>query len=115
MAQNLLYLCFKYNTMPKLYEYLGLILRFFSNDHEPIHVHAFYKESQLKVEFTIENGIITNITYSQVAGYSIIPKAKMKDLEALIEVSKYDLIQLWVKFYVLNEKVSCKKITTKLK
>ncbi len=34
--------------MPKLFEYLGLILRFFSNEHEPIHIHAFYKESQNK-------------------------------------------------------------------
>lgn len=100
--------------MPKLYEYLGLILRFFSNDHEPIHVHAFYKETQIKVEFIIENGIITKINYSKVAGYSIIPKAKMKDLEALIEVSKYDIIQLWFKFYVLHEKITCKKITTKI-
>lgn len=35
--------------MPKLFEYLGLILRFYSSEHEPIHVHAFYKEYQLKL------------------------------------------------------------------
>ena len=45
----------------------------------------------------------------------MIPKEKIKDLEALIEVYKYDIIQMWIKFFVLKEKVSCRKITVKLK
>lgn len=101
--------------MPKLFEYFGLILRFYSNEHEPIHVHAFYKEYQTKVELIIENGIIPKINYVRVAGFEMIPSEKMNDLAALVEIYKYDIIQLWFKFFVLKEKVSCKKITTKLK
>ncbi len=26
--------------MPKIYEYLGFIFFFYSNEHEPIHVHV---------------------------------------------------------------------------
>jgi CMP-N-acetylneuraminic acid synthetase len=26
--------------MPKLYEYFGLIVMFYANEHEPIHVHG---------------------------------------------------------------------------
>ena len=26
--------------MPKIYEYFGFIFLFYSNEHEPIHVHA---------------------------------------------------------------------------
>ena len=47
--------------MPKLYEYFGLIFLFYSQEHEPIHIHAFYGEMQLKAEFIIEDGIITKI------------------------------------------------------
>ncbi len=101
--------------MPKLFEYLGLVLRFYSNEHESVHVHAFYKENQTKVEFIIENGIITQINYKKIAGFEMIPTEKIKDLETLIEVYKYDIIQLWIKFFVLNEKISCKKIKTKIK
>ena len=101
--------------MPKIFEYLGLILRFFSNEHEPIHVHAFYKDCQTKVEFKIENGIITKINYKKVQSYDMIPKEKIKDLETLIEIYKYDIIQMWIKFFILHEKVSSKKITVKLK
>ncbi len=101
--------------MPKLFEYLGLILRFFSDEHEPIHIHAFYEETQLKVEFVIEDGIITSINYKKVKGYEAIPKEKMKDLEILVDTFKYDIIQLWFKYFVLHEKITAKKITVKLK
>ena len=26
--------------MPKLYEYFGLIIMFYANEHEPVHVHG---------------------------------------------------------------------------
>jgi len=101
--------------MPKLFEYLGLIIRFFSNEHEPIHIHAFYKEYQTKVEFIIENGIIIEINYKKVQSYEMIPNEKMKDLYTLIDVYKYDIVQLWIKFFILKEKISCRKITLKLR
>ena len=28
------------NSMPKIFEYFGFIFYFFSNEHEPIHVHV---------------------------------------------------------------------------
>ena len=80
--------------MPKLFEYLGLIIRFFSNEHNPVHVHAFYKECQTRIEFIVSDGIIIKVNFKKVAGYETIPKDKMKDLEALIDVYKYDILQM---------------------
>ena len=37
--------------MPKLYEYFGLIVFFYSNEHEPIHVHGKYQNTEGKAEF----------------------------------------------------------------
>ena len=48
--------------MPKLFEYFGLILMFYSNEHEPIHVHVIYNEFESKVDFIIENGVITELS-----------------------------------------------------
>ncbi|MEK6782766.1 MAG: DUF4160 domain-containing protein [Bacteroidota bacterium] len=42
--------------MPKLYEYFGLIILFYSNEHEPIHVHGKYQEMESKAEIIFENG-----------------------------------------------------------
>ena len=30
--------------MPKIYEYFGLIFYFYSNEHEPIHVHVKHED-----------------------------------------------------------------------
>jgi hypothetical protein len=34
--------------MPKIYEYLGIIIMFYSNEHEPIDVHGNIKDMNLK-------------------------------------------------------------------
>jgi len=42
--------------MPKLYEYFGLIFLFYSQEHEPIHVHAKFQDTESKAEIIFENG-----------------------------------------------------------
>jgi len=39
--------------MPKLYEYLGLIFFFYSNEHLPIHVHVSFAEFENKIELNL--------------------------------------------------------------
>ncbi len=33
-------------VMPKIYEYFGLVILFYSNEHEPVHVHCKYQEKE---------------------------------------------------------------------
>ena len=47
--------------MPKIFEYLGILIFFYSNEHEPIHVHAKKGEFESKAEFYIIDGIISEI------------------------------------------------------
>ena len=42
--------------MPKLYEYFGLIFLFYSQEHEPIHVHCKFQDTESKAEIRYENG-----------------------------------------------------------
>ncbi len=42
--------------MPKLYEYMGIVVLFYSNDHRPIHVHGKYQGTESKAELLYENG-----------------------------------------------------------
>jgi hypothetical protein len=41
--------------------YLGILLYFYSNEHEPIHVHGKKGEFESKAEFYIENGEVIEI------------------------------------------------------
>ena len=75
--------------MPKIYEYFGIVLQFHSNDHEPIHFHAKYGNSKVKVSFFIEDGIIFRTTYKEELGK--FPPAKLKELKKFVSVYKYNL------------------------
>jgi len=44
--------------MPKIFEYLGIVIMFYSNEHEPIHVHGKFQALESKAEFIIEDGKI---------------------------------------------------------
>ena len=47
--------------MPKIYEYLGIIIMFYSNEHKPIHIHGMHGRYESKAEFLIEEGEIVEI------------------------------------------------------
>ncbi len=95
--------------MPKLYEYLGIIIFFYSDEHEPIHVHAIYNNTEIKILFSVKNGVITNIIYKDVGGN--FPKRKKKQLKEFIDIFKDNIVWAWNKYFILKEKVDFEKIT----
>lgn len=48
-------------TMPEIFEYLGIVMFFYSSEHEPIHVHGKYDGFQSKADFFITDGTIVEI------------------------------------------------------
>ncbi len=69
--------------MPKIYEYLGLIIMFYSNEHEPIHVHGLQGEFESKAEFYIKNGEIIEIKIKTVKGRKPLKGKDLKKPERL--------------------------------
>ncbi len=39
--------------MPNIFEYLGILIFFYSNEHEPIHVHAKKESMKAKRSFLL--------------------------------------------------------------
>ena len=39
--------------MPKLYEYFGIVVMFYSNEHEPVHVHSKYQGHEMRAEIIV--------------------------------------------------------------
>jgi len=52
--------------MPKLYGYLGLIILFYSHEHEPIHVHCKFQGKESKAELIFENGKFVEVRITDV-------------------------------------------------
>ena len=102
--------------MPTIFEYMGIILKFFSKEHLPIHVHAYYgKDYGMRVEFTLRGNEIVKKDYSVLKGYKHFPPAQSKDLKDLINKYEKEITKDWVNFAVKYMKIKKKTIRTKIK
>lgn len=101
--------------MPKLYEYLGLIILFYSNEHEPIHVHGKYQNTESKAEIIVDNGVIVEIRYLNVRGRRPLPNKQMDDFKVVVEYYAEDIIKKWIDYFVLHKPVSLEIITRRIR
>ncbi len=101
--------------MPKVYEYLGLIFFFYSNEHLPIHVHVSFAEFESKLELEYENGVLKNVIVSKIKGRDPLSSDELN--KAIKFVKKYleGFVEKWTNFFVKNKKVKCEVITKKIK
>ena len=100
--------------MPKLYEYFGLIVLFYSNEHYPIHVHGRYQGKESRAEFIIVNGEVIEIKILPVRGKEPLDSKELKKFKTLVDYFREDIIQKWVDFFVLNKEVKSETINKKL-
>ncbi|RLC21408.1 MAG: hypothetical protein DRI57_02455 [Deltaproteobacteria bacterium] len=101
--------------MPKLYEYFGLIVLFYSNEHEPIHVHGKYQGAESKAEIIIDNGEIADIHYFSLRGKRPMDSKKLKDFKIIVEYFAEEIVQSWIDYFVLHKPVATTKNTQKIR
>lgn len=100
--------------MPKLYEYFGLIVLFYSNEHEPIHVHGKYQDRESKAEIVIIDGEIKDIRISVVRGRRPLEGNVLRDFETLVRHFADEIVQKWIDYFVYHKHVSAVKIQRKI-
>lgn len=99
--------------MPTLFEYFGFVFKFYSNEHEPIHVHVQKGGAEAVFELIINNAEIIEIRQRN----SKVQTLSENDLKtALLFVEKYapEIIEKWIDFFVLKKKVKKTNIKDKL-
>jgi hypothetical protein len=101
--------------MPKLYEYLGILFYFYSNEHEPIHIHAKKAEFESKAEFYIVNGIISEIKIISVKGKKPLFGTELKNFQAFLEHYATEIVVKWIDYFVYHKEIPFEKITKKIK
>ena len=100
--------------MPKLYEYFGLIILFYSNEHEPIHVHGKYQGQESKAEIIFEEGEFKEIRISNVKGKLPLDTKNEKKFKSVVEFYREDIINKWIAYFVYNKIIKPEIITKKL-
>ena len=101
--------------MPKLFEYLGLIVYFYSEEHDPIHVHGEYQGRESKAEIIIREGEIIEIRVVRVKGKPPLEGPKLKDFVTLVERHAEEIVESWVDYFVRHRQVHARKITRRIK
>jgi hypothetical protein len=101
--------------MPKLYEYFGLIVLFYSNEHEPVHVHAKCQGREARAEFVIVEGNVKEIRFGSTAGRASLTSREIQYFEEVVHARSEDIVQKWIDFFVLNKSIRPERITRRLK
>ncbi len=101
--------------MPKLYEYFGLRVYFYANDHEPVHVHGFYQGRESKAELVIVNGEVVSVRIVPVAGMQPLIGSARANFELLVSRRAEDIVEKWIEFFVQRRSVNTEIITRRLK
>lgn len=100
--------------MPKIFEYFGFVFFFYSNEHEPIHVHVLRGECQSIFELMLEDGVLRSITMRSAKGYPLLSGKDASVAELFIRTYYQQIIQKWVDYFVMKKPVNCTEIKTKL-
>ncbi|MBS4061993.1 MAG: DUF4160 domain-containing protein [Bacteroidetes bacterium] len=101
--------------MPKIYEYLGIIVFFYSNEHEPVHVHGKYNEFEISAEFFIVNGQIEEIKIKPVKGRRPMTGKKLNDFNDYVSLYGSRIVEKWVDYCVYNKEVTFERINKPIK
>ena len=101
--------------MPKLYEYFGLLVLFYSNEHEPIHVHGIDADGrESKAEIIVENGKVKKIRFVMVGNVPPLAGAQLKNFKALVKVRAEEIVAKWIDFFVFKKHVKMERITKRV-
>lgn len=101
--------------MPKLYEYFGLIILFYSNEHEPLHVHGKSQGREARANIIVLNGEVSEVRYSMVAGRPPLDAQEMRLFEELVSARANDIVTKWIDFFVLQKPIVSERIMRRLK
>lgn len=101
--------------MPKIFEYLGILIFFYSNEHEPIHVHAKKGEFESKAEFYIIEGVVTEIKLKNLKGRLPLKGKELKDFEEFLEMYANNIVEKWIDYFVYHKNIDFERITKRIK
>lgn len=100
--------------MPKIFEYFGFVFFFYSNEHQPIHVHVVRGDSQSVYEIIIDNGNFVSLVRRNVKGYIPLSQQDAKVAEEFVRVYALDIVQKWIDYFVMKKPVHCTQVKTRL-
>ena len=98
--------------VPDIFTYFGFIFSFYSNEHEPIHVHVEHQSRMTIYDLIVVNGDLVEVRSRNKGN----PLSAKDDKVAREFIDKYwpNIVEKWVNFFVYKKRVRCTDIKTRL-
>jgi hypothetical protein len=99
--------------MPTIYDYLGLVFYFYSNEHNPIHVHVAKGGRETIYELIVYNSVLTEIKRRKRRGKDFLTASDDKKAVEFINEKYNEIIDKWADFFIRKITPKIVKITKK--
>lgn len=104
----------KKEPMPKIFEYFGFVFYFFSNDHEPIHVHVKHSGTESIFDLIIEEGELKDIKRREKHGAIPLDNDDARVAKEFITKFWKQIVEKWIDFFVMKKVIKTTKINKKI-
>lgn len=101
--------------MGKIFEYFGFIFYFFSNEHEPIHVHVKHGSEECIFDMIIEDGQLVRLERREKQGADPMNTQDAADAIEFINCYWQEITAKWIDCFVYRKAVKNTKITKRIK
>jgi len=88
---------------------------FYSNEHEPIHVHGKLQGRESRAEIILVAGVVEEIRYTGVAGRSPLDTNELRFFQEIVTAKADEIVSKWIDYFVLHKSISSERITKRLK
>ncbi len=90
--------------MPKIYEYIGYIFYFYSNEHTPVHCHIEKGGKVMKADLIYIHGTLF-VRFLKVKRVPQFDVSEREEIESFIKERHLEIVQKWENFFVLGKKL----------
>ena len=98
--------------MPKIYQYIGFIFFFYSNEHDPIHCHIKKGQREVKAEMEYVDGKLI-VTFKKLRGKVIFRGDDLDEIEYFIRKKHLQIVEKWTSFFIFGKSPIFEKIKEK--
>jgi len=91
--------------MPEIFQFVNLIFSFYSNEHEPIHVHVKASERESIFDLIIKDKTLMEIKIRNNHGKEPLSSREVKMAREFIKNYSSEIVEKWVDFFVLGARV----------
>ena len=90
--------------MPKIFQYLSYLIRFYTNEHLPVHVHVLLQERETKVEFLIAGDDVT-LVFKRIRGKVPLTEAEANEVAVFLKAYYKQIIEKWQTVFIFHKSV----------